>query len=78
MDYDDFPERRTNGDVCGVGNCTSRLWLSNGDGTVSCENGHVRAGYAFGDDEPEADYVGVNLRTTRKRKEKVLRENLGA
>jgi Zinc-finger of RNA-polymerase I-specific TFIIB, Rrn7 len=79
MEIDDLTHRIT-GEVCGVDNCTSDVWTRNGDGTYSCQNGHVRAARAGEDDdaasEQEFARTVVGTTTTRKR-EREKREALG-
>jgi hypothetical protein len=76
MEVDELTHRVT-GEACGIDNCTSNIWTQNGDGTFSCQNGHVRAGQNEGEGE-EGDFTGAVVRTTTTRKrEKETREALG-
>jgi hypothetical protein len=65
-------------EVCGIDNCTSTHWTNNGDGTYSCENGHVRSGIGRGADIGDAEFGADRGVTTRKRTEKITKESLGA
>src|SRR4051812_44004264 len=52
------------GEICGTDGCDSNRWINNGNGTQSCENGHVQQRY---EDENDDDYRNIGDTTTRKR-----------
>jgi len=60
------------GDVCGIGNCDSSLWINNGDGTQSCENGHIRERY---EDDNDEEFDNHGEKTTMK-KDRIQRQDL--
>jgi hypothetical protein len=67
MDFAGGMDSLADDDICGIDNCTSSRWTSNNNGTVSCENGHVRAGYAASDDAPEMEFETQGRKTVKKR-----------